>query len=191
MTTAATETASDVRFVGAVLGTWNNNGYHDSYWGVYAWDEGKQAVVKVETGATAYASVDVKVAPVGATPENLRKAEAWLADVILGRLIEAEAADAAVPTKGKRIRSKATRGHSVGVEGVVRWYGEDDMRSRSWRKAYKVGFAVDGERKLRYLPAGLVEVIDPQSQMADREALAKRAKDLARSRNWDAAFRAA
>jgi hypothetical protein len=40
------------------------------------------------------------------------------------------------------------------------WYGEDNYRSTRWLRAYRVGVKVEGEQKLRYLPADRVEVID-------------------------------
>lgn len=56
--------------------------------------------------------------------------------------------------RGNWVRSTTTRGKNVGVVGIVRWIG-------SGFDGLRLGVAVEGEDKLRYLSAGRVEVIRP------------------------------
>jgi hypothetical protein len=65
-------------YEGACLSTFENNGYHDSYFFMRVWDEATQSIKAIETGSTAYGGGAV-IATVDATPEVLAKVEAFKA----------------------------------------------------------------------------------------------------------------
>lgn len=148
-----------VTYIGAVLQTWEINGYDDSDFVAAVWDVSTGSVRTVEYASTRGWTYHNR-ARVDATPESTEQARMWATERWVETLTARAEHEASMPTKGKLVRSSTTRGKNVGVSGRVMWYGEDSYRSTRWLTAYRVGIKVEGEEKLRYLPADRVEVID-------------------------------
>ena len=182
-------------YAGAVLQTWEVNGYNDSDWFAAVWDEAEQRVRSVEWATTRGWTLD-NSATVDATPEVPGKAEAWLADTIERLLTRADEQEAANPTVGKEVRSTTTRGKNKGVVGLVRRRMANPYRTY-YRNGYndpeslsnqRLAVEVIGEDSYRWLDADRVEVINPQQYRMSAETIRRRAQALAKHRNFMAAF---
>lgn len=168
-------------YVGAVLSTYERNGYDDSDFYAIVWDDETQSLRHVMY-ATTRGWTYHNGAKVDATPEALERATEALAET-LGRVMLGQARkDATEPLKGRTVRSLMTRGKSVGLVGEVKWYGPDKYAVTKYGvpAPMKVGVRVKGEPKLRYLPADRVEVLNPEP--VDEEQIRSEAQSLARSR---------
>lgn len=166
-----------VTYAGAVLDTYERNGYHDSDFFAVVWDAEAGGVRSILTHSTAWWSGH-SGAVVDATEEAWEAARAAILPKVVEALRKLAEEEAVKPYVDRRVRSLTTRGKNKGVEGVVRWYGEDRYRPTyrdSTIKHYRVGIAVEGEEKLRYLPVESVEVIDPASAPSD-EVLTEEAR---------------
>lgn len=170
-----------VTYEGAVLATYERNWADDSDFYAIVWDRDAQDFRHVEY-ATTRGWTYHNGATVDATPEVIAEAEQKLAEILTERGIGAAHREADKPVKGRTVESLTTRGKNVGVKGVVKWYGEDAYRSTSWMTYYRVGVKVDGEDKLRYLPAEKVRVIDPPA--VDEAEIARHARWMASQHHW-------
>lgn len=150
-------------YVGAVLATYERNGYDDSDFLAVVWD-GEQ-VTTCEYASTRgwtyhnHAAID-------ATPQARGAALAWYRQRLLPRLIVAEQARTTVPRVGRQVRSLTRRGKNVDIAGEVRWIGPDRYARDGGER---VGIQVAGEDGLRFLPARSVTVLDPEP--VDEQAL--------------------
>lgn len=160
-------------YVGSVLHTYERNGWDDSDWFAIVWDAESGTIRHVGYASTSSWTYH-NGADVDATPEVLALAE----QALLVKLTEQARVDATKPAVRRRVRSLTTRGKNVGVEGVVRWMGEQRSRYGSWSYGERVGVKVEGEEKLRYLDADRVEVLDPPA--VDEVAVAR----VAARREW-------
>ena len=78
------------------LGTWEDNGYHDSYFYASAWNSETNQVESIMTGATAFAGgPTIDWQPL--TPEVLESARQWLEQAIFNTLRKAEDNDVLAP----------------------------------------------------------------------------------------------
>lgn len=143
---------TEEQYVGMVLDTFEDNGYHDSYFFALVWDDEKGETRKVEYGATAYHGCGRVT--VDATPETLGKALKWYRDAWIVKATEAAHADVNKPRHGAMVRSVTTRGKDVGVTGEVRWTGDG-------RYGPRIGIRVEGRKGYVFMSADRVEVIDP------------------------------
>lgn len=170
-----------VTYTGAVLQTWEINGYDDSDFVAAVWDAEQNTVRTVQYASTRGWTYH-NGATVDATAENIERARMWATERWVETLTARAEHEASMPTKGKVVRSLTTRGKNVGVSGIVRWIGEDSYRSTRWLTVYRVGIKVEGEEKLRYLPADRVEVIDREpidpSDIRQQAWLAARDRDF-------------
>lgn len=115
----------DRNFYGCVLGTSENNGYHDSDFFATVWDEEQGCVRTIEDGTTrAYAPS--KYSRADATPEVRAKARAWWArevgpkqgrSVLLGKRLAIDLGSTVEVVKGRKI--------SKGTVAEVVWKGRD------------------------------------------------------------------
>jgi len=145
----------EITHEGLVLGTFEANGYHDSDFYAVVWNPATNAPEHVWYGSTSSWTYHNGVT-VDATPEVRAAATAWYRAHMLDREMARVNAAARAPRKGKTVRSLTTRGKNAGVRGVVRWIGDGQYGKR-------VGVAVEGEEKLRYLDAGRIAVLDPDA----------------------------
>jgi len=141
------------RWSGKVLDTFEDNGYHDSYWYALVWDDELGEPRKVEWGSTASWSYHNSVT-VDATPEVLERALAWYRKGWTERAIAATHEDVNKPRHGAEVRSTTTRGPNVGITGEVRWTGEG-------RYGPRVGIKVEGRKSLVFMAADRVAVVNP------------------------------
>ncbi|GAA1838828.1 hypothetical protein GCM10009772_15670 [Pseudonocardia alni subsp. carboxydivorans] len=141
--------------VGAVLETYEHNGYDDSDFIAVVWD-GEQ--ISAREYASTRGWTYHNGAEVDATEQVRATALAWYRQRLLPHLIETEQTRATTPRIGCNVRSLTKRGCNVGVTGAVRWIGPDRYTRDG---GDRIGIAVDGEDKLRFLPARSVAVLDP------------------------------
>jgi hypothetical protein len=153
------------------VGTYEHNGYHDSYFYSIIFDVATGKFGAVETGSTAY-SGGCKVP--AATTDILDAARVRLVEIITDVNLAAARANRYAPTKNAVVRSLTTRGKNVGVIGTVKWIGDNDYRPGEKR----VGIKVEGETKLRYLDATRVEALTPNP--IDYRAIRRHARVIAR-----------
>lgn len=144
-----------VEFEGLVLATYERNGYHDSDFYAVVWNPATRRPEHREYGSTSSWTYH-NHATVDATPDVAEAAAAWYRGYVLDREMTRVKNVARAVVKGKTVRSLTTRGKNAGVRGVVRWVGET-------RYGKRVGVAVEGEEKLRYLDADRVAVLDPDT----------------------------
>lgn len=104
--------ANVTRYKGAVVGTFEQNLAHDSYFHAVVWDG--EALTSVEYGATAYATPGH--AQIDATPDVQAAAHAWAAQAAATHI---RAKHATTITTGARVRSLTTRGKAKGLTGRV------------------------------------------------------------------------
>jgi hypothetical protein len=166
-------------YVGAVLGTREQNLYHDSYFHAVVWDEEHQEVRSVEYGATAYHS-NTGVT-VDATREVIGKAVAHRA---AGYLAEWEAKHGATVRKGMAA-TVTVRGEGT-LAGVIGWVGESKPRT-AWEARYatptpRYGIRVPGRAKMIFRDHGAktLTVDVPGWTEEDRAAMTERAEGRAR-----------
>lgn len=116
-------------YVGAVLDTYEVNGYDDSDWYAIVWDDEKKIVTTVRYDTTAFASMGR--ADVDATEESKRKATAYATKVIYDNLIK----DHKVPAPGKNVRSLTTKGKAKGAVGTILRF-ENSKFDSAWAARY-------------------------------------------------------
>lgn len=165
-------------FVGAVLGTREQNLYHDSYFHAVVWDEERGEVRSVEYGATAYYS-NTGVT-VDATREVIGKAVAHRAAAYLA---DWERSHKDTVRNGYTARV-TVKGETL--EGVIAWVGEDKPRT-AWAARYgtrtpRYGVKVEGRKGYVFRNHGApsLEVDVPEWTAEDREEMTERAEARAR-----------
>ena len=169
-------------YEGAVLDTYERNGYDDSDFYAVVWNgEAVTDVCYASTRGWTYhngASVD-------ATPETEAAALAWYR----ARWETGENArqdeEAVTVSPGKTVRSLTTRGKNVGITGEAKWFGPVDRRyGVPIYATQRIGVQVAGERGYRFVARDRLEVVDPAP--VDRAAIAEQAKTAAPA-NWRSA----
>ena len=164
---------------GAVLDTYEHNGYDDSDFFAVIWDgERVSAREYASTRGWTYhngASVD-------ATAQVQAAALAWYRRRLVPHLLEIEQAGTTAPRVGRHVRSLTRRGKNVGITGEVRWIGPDRYARDGGER---VGIAIPGEDTLRFLPARSVAVLDPEP--VDEQVLRDYAA-TARPESWRCAL---
>lgn len=114
------------------LTSWEDNGYHDSYFYISVWDDQKREVRAIETGSTAYAGGSPEGdAPAISDPKVLMDALVWLQGHIYTAIREAEHRDVLEPQAAKRgdmvrlLRDCKHDGkvYRAGTVGEVCWSG--------------------------------------------------------------------
>ena len=180
---------SEPQFVGATLGHFERNGYHDSDFFAIVWDDVAGCVREIEYLTTRFGSWGS--ATVDATAEVLARAEAWLADATERALTAEFEADAVLPKIGRRVKSLTTRGKNAGIEGVV----ERDEPNR-YRSAPRGGYNADmmhlphmrryavrtDAGALAWMDGDRIAVITPAQ--ADPVAIRQQAEAKARHHGW-------
>jgi hypothetical protein len=118
-----------VQYAGAVLGDYEDNGYHDSYWYAILWDAAQGKVITKEYAATAHAGGGWS--QVDATPDVIAKARAYAAEILTENAIR----DHAIVGKGKNVKSLTTKGKAKGAIGIVVRF-EDAKYQSAWSAKY-------------------------------------------------------
>lgn len=172
-------------YVGAVLDTYEVNGYDDSDFVAIVWDEDAEKVTTVEYASTRGWTYH-NGARIDATDEAKAKALVWYRAYYQRITVQDAEHEATLPQPGRTVRSLTTRGKNKGVVGVVQWYGPD-----KYRRAYesyqpmRVAIIAEGESERRWLPAESVAVVTPEP--VDVAAIAARAA-VAVPHNWRSAL---
>jgi len=122
-------TPEEPLYVGAVLDTYEMNGYDDSDWYAIVWDADKKIVTTVRYDTTAFAAMGR--ANVDATDDVKREAKAYATKIIFENL----KSDHKVPAPGKRVRSLTKRGKAVGAVGTVLRF-ENSKFDSAWAARY-------------------------------------------------------
>lgn len=124
-----TDTPEEPKYVGAVLDTFERNGYHDSYWFALVWDDESRTVKAIETGSTAYyggAAVEVD-----ATDIKRQYAQSFAAHSLGMWLID----NHTTAKVGSKVKSLTTRGKAKGVIGEVIRFEESKFQT-AWEARY-------------------------------------------------------
>ena len=109
-----------LEYEGAVFGTWEHNGYHDSDFYALVWDgEGLRGI---EYGSTRHAGGGG--ATTDATEDIKALAGAWLAARDIESWNVATAHDALMVEKGRAIEVFKGRKVAIGTTGTAFWVGE-------------------------------------------------------------------
>jgi hypothetical protein len=144
---------------GAVLGTWERNGYDDSDFYAAVWDGEKIIAVEYATtrgwtyhnGAAADATDEVKAA-----------AAAWIAERDVEAWKQATAIDAVAVEKGKTVEVFKGRKVAKGTTGEVIWIGE----CRYKRGEYRVGIK-DAAGEVHWTAESNCRVIGAEQYLTD------------------------
>jgi hypothetical protein len=181
-----------VTYEGAVLGTWEYNGYHDSDFYALVWDAERECVTSVEYATTRGWTYN-NGARVDATDEVKALAAAWLAADGIRRYRDADLDAAVDVAKGKHVRVTKGRKVAIGTEGTISWLG-DDRYSAGRNGATKRRIGLDTADGRVWLAAGNVTVTDPGSYLTSEAELAEKeaewAAALLRHGNFVGAYRA-
>lgn len=114
------------------LTSWEDNGYHDSYFYVSVWDDEARTVRAIETGSTAYSGGNSECSyPPISDVNALRDAITWLADYIYNVIRPQEHADVLEPQAAElRADYRLTRAvkhkgekYESGLVGRAFWSG--------------------------------------------------------------------
>ena len=117
------------QFKGAVLATYEANGYDDSDWYAIVWDAEKAAVRTVMYDTTRFAAMGR--ADVDATPDVIEKAY----DFAFSIMIKSKIADFKIVAPGKHVKSLTKKGKAVGAVGTVERF-ENSKFDSAWAARY-------------------------------------------------------
>lgn len=117
------------QYKGAVLDTYEVNGYDDSDWYAIVWDDEKKIVRTVEYDTTRAAAMGK--AWVDATPYAQNQARQYAAQMIWDNLVQ----DHKVVAPGKAVKSLTTRGKAKGAVGTVVRF-ENSKFDSAWAARY-------------------------------------------------------
>lgn len=144
----------DPLYTGAVLDDREENYHDDSDFYAVVWDDEAGVIKRVEYNTTRFAGGGS--CTVDATDEVKAKANAYLVEWALNVLRDHDKADAAKPTKGKRVKVVRGRKVPLGTEGIL-FYMEDQVFSPRYHGGYrkgpdavKVGIALSEDLEVNY-----------------------------------------
>jgi hypothetical protein len=170
-----------VKYEGAVLQTYEHNGYHDSYFYAIVYDAETDTVKEVEYGSTAYGGgMGVTV---DATDEARAAAQRILFEERITATVEHYYKVARTPDHGKLVRVTATKSGKdrklagqvvpAGTTGKVFFVGDDRYR----RGAKRYGIQTEAGERI-YAGPDVFEVVDPeQYELTEADLRAKYAPD--------------
>ncbi len=153
------------QYVGAVLTTREENGYHDSDFYAVCWDAAAEKCVKVEYASTRFAGGGW--AEIDATPEVRRAAYRWHRRMRLESALRLATEKAAEPIVGREVR--ILRGKRKGFVGLVRHRCANPFRTY-YRNGYNRPESLSNQRvKLQAADGAVcwtdcpnVEVLNPE-----------------------------
>ena len=162
-----------VEYEGAVLATFEKNGYDDSDFFAVVWDDEKQTVTTTQY-ATTRGWTYPNNAVVDATDEVVAKVEEWARGRLFERMRDADRAQARRVEVGRLVRlvkgrPKFRNGEKVtiGTEGYVAV-----MQEGQWGPRLKLRI---GDEQI-WTALGNVEVVDPEQYFTDETELRERAR---------------
>ena len=169
-----------VTYEGAVLGTYERNGYDDSDFYAVVWDADEQRLRTVEY-ATTRAATYGNSASADVTDEVLAEVREWARGQLFGRYDLRRGWDRETASVDREVR--VTRGRKVpkGTEGRVVGRGQSYNqweRHSEWRVGIET---TDGERV--FIPEAYVEVLNAESYGETDEVLREQADRVAETMN--------
>ena len=131
-------------YVGRVLETYEENGYHDSDFYAVVWDDETESIIHKQYATTRFYSNGYG-AKIDATPEIIEKATAERKARFLKSAIEKDEETAKTVAKGKMVEINRGR-KNRGIIGEVFWVGNPDKFSYKAKEHRSVGIKLDDER---------------------------------------------
>ena len=131
-------------YVGRVLETYEENGYHDSDFYAVVWDDETESIIHKQYATTRFYSNGYG-AKIDATPEIIEKATAERKARFLKSAIEKDEETAKTVAKGKMVEINRGR-KNRGIIGEVFWVGNPDKFSYYAKEHRSVGIKLDDER---------------------------------------------
>ena len=131
-------------YVGRVLETYEENGYHDSDFYAVVWDDETESIIHKQYATTRFYSNGYG-AKIDATPEIIEKATAERKARFLKSAIEADEETAKTVAKGKMVEINRGR-KNRGIIGEVFWVGNPEKFSYYSKEHRSVGIKLDDER---------------------------------------------
>jgi|SaaInlV_165m_DNA_1040744.scaffolds.fasta_scaffold19760_2 hypothetical protein len=131
-------------FVGKVLETYEENGYHDSDFYAVVWDDETDSLIHKQFSTTRFYSNGYG-AKIDATEEVIAKATAERTKRFLNSAIEADEEKAKTIAKGKKVEVVSGR-KNRGAIGEVFWIGNPDKFSYYSKEHRSVGIKLNDEK---------------------------------------------
>ena len=131
-------------YVGRVLETYEENGYHDSDFYAVVWDDETNSLIHKQFSTTRFYSNGYG-AKIDATPEIIEKATTERKNRFLKSGIEADEETAKSIVKGKMVEINRGR-KNRGIIGEVFWVGNPEKFSYYAKEHRSVGIKLDDER---------------------------------------------
>ena len=176
-------------YVGKVLETYEENGYHDSDFYAVVWDDETNSLIHKQFATTRFYSNGYG-ATIDATPEIIEKATAERKNRFLKSAIEADEETAKTVAKGKMVEINRGR-KNRGIIGEVFWVGNPDKFSYYAKEHRSVGIKLDDERDDNGKFKNIVfaydyncDVINFESQLTDTKELEEIATNKANSYSY-------
>lgn len=159
-----------VAYEGCVLGLREINGWSDSDFNAYVWDEASQSVQTIMYATTRFPSYHCN-AHIDATPEVIAKATNYFYLRAVASIRLDDVKRAKTPARGKRVRVVA--GRKVPI-GTVAWVGP------TYRSAYDASEVCDIDSingaRFHYVAIKNLEVIEFEQYLMSSEEIVSRAK---------------
>lgn len=161
----ATAADFEITYEGAVIATYERNGYDDSDFVALVWNEDKQSVISVEY-ATTRGWTYGNSATIDATEDVLAKAAAYATGLLVRRMVH----DFAKPAVGSQVKSLTTRGKAKGLVGTVTRLQE----SKYGYHGEMIALVEDGDGRSAWVDPHRLEVLGEPDLDALRTAAADR-----------------
>jgi len=176
-------------YVGRVLETYEENGYHDSDFYAIVWDDETNSLIHKQFATTRFYSNGYG-AKIDATPEIVEKATAERKNRFLKSAIENDEEKAKTITKGKMVEINRGR-KNRGIIGEVFWVGNPEKFSYYAKEHRSVGIKLDDERDDNGKFKNIVfaydyncDVINFESHLTDTKELEEIATNKAKSHSY-------
>jgi hypothetical protein len=176
-------------YVGRVLETYEENGYHDSDFYAVVWDDATESILHKQYATTRFYSNGYG-AKVDATPEVIAKATAERKSRFLESAIEADEETAKTVAKSKMVEINRGR-KNRGVIGEVFWVGNPEKFSYYAKEHRSVGIKLDDERDDNGKFKNIVfaydyncDVVNYESHLTDKKHLEEIANNKAKSHSY-------
>ena len=176
-------------YVGRVLETYEENGYHDSDFYAVVWDDETESIIHKQYATTRFYSNGYG-AKIDATPEIIEKATAERKARFLKSAIEADEETAKTVAKGKMVEINRGR-KNRGIIGEVFWVGNPDKFSYYAKEHRSVGIKLDDERDDNGKFKNIIfaydyncDVINFESHLTNTKELEKTATNKAKSYSY-------
>lgn len=176
-------------YVGRVLETYEENGYHDSDFYAVVWDDETESILHKQYATTRFYSNGYG-AKVDATPEVIAKATAERKSRFLKSAIEADEETAKTVAKGKMVEINRGR-KNRGVIGEVFWVGNPEKFSYYAKEHRSVGIKLNNEKDDNGKFKNVVfaydyncDVVNYESHLTDKKHLEEIATNKANSYSY-------